>query len=152
MLHNTHGPPDKIPGYTYAVITDLGLAIRRGQPIASGSPIYMLNGVGVPASEAQDLFAWALSVYTLIDQNMFGDICDTIFGTEWTEGTDRRRKELIEGLDKKCSGSPILPQRWTFSSERDSRSFSRNTTQPSPKRHDCMQTALHPTVITISAW
>lgn len=50
-----------------AVITDLGGASKRGEPIRTGSPAYMLHGYGSSATDDQDLFALVMTAYQVID-------------------------------------------------------------------------------------
>jgi hypothetical protein len=54
-----------------AVITDMGMATLKGQGIKNGTPPFMLHGFQFPAYETEDLFAWAVSLYVIIDDYVF---------------------------------------------------------------------------------
>jgi serine/threonine protein kinase len=63
MLHSESGKPED----TYAVITDLGLAVRKGEPIIGAAVGFHLYLPPHPALESQDLFALLLTVYCLYE-------------------------------------------------------------------------------------
>jgi hypothetical protein len=42
----------------------------KGQGIGGGSPAYMLHNTAYPAYETEDLFAWAMSLYVIIDDTV----------------------------------------------------------------------------------
>lgn len=67
MLHRDRS------GRAKAVITDLGVATTKGQPIGGMTPNYALFGQGHPALPDQDLFALVMTVYTILlsPENLF---------------------------------------------------------------------------------
>ncbi len=61
-------------GETVAVITDLGMAPLKGQGIGGGFSAYMLHNSAYPAYESEDLFAWEVSLYVIIDDSVLHSI------------------------------------------------------------------------------
>ncbi len=49
----------------------MGMATLKGQGIKGGTPPFMLHGFQFPAYETEDLFAWAVSLYVIIDDYVF---------------------------------------------------------------------------------
>lgn len=66
MLHRDH--PHSQP---HAVITDMGLATKKGARIKSGFPGYTLRNPGGPASEDQDLYALTVTMYEMFRPKTF---------------------------------------------------------------------------------
>lgn len=63
MLHSESGKPDD----AYAVITDMGIAVRKGEPIIVAAKGYGLHQSPHPAVEDQDFYALVMTAYALYD-------------------------------------------------------------------------------------
>ncbi len=68
LLHSRSGRPED----AYAVITDFGLSVLKGQPIIGHYPAFGLYPRQHPADENQDFYALVMTLYCLYHPDVYG--------------------------------------------------------------------------------